>query len=268
MFFSSLFFILYPIKASCLLQFCSSLETEWPTSRSAKVYITWTVFFHHFFNSLERTKRESFPNTFRQVRMLSPPEMKWQILTAERPRAGTHALPRALLTRMVTANAFWELIAHQRLSWSSLCSVLFNPHNNWGRLVMWLSHCRDEETEARRIKGTHQSLTQAGADTEPCCGDNSGPSLKWQYSSGDRVCGGRWQQVERWMEANGPSQDTIQVQRRTKKLCEENRLFGSPSLGIRRHSGLNCVPLKFICWGPNPQHLRIWPYLEIETVQG
>ena len=28
-------------------------------------------------------------------------------------------------------------------------------------------------------------------------------------------------------------------------------------------SGLHCVPPKFICWRPNPQHLRKWLYLEM-----
>lgn len=31
--------------------------------------------------------------------------------------------------------------------------------------------------------------------------------------------------------------------------------------------GLNCVPLKFLCWSPNVQYLIKWLYLEIESLK-
>ena len=32
--------------------------------------------------------------------------------------------------------------------------------------------------------------------------------------------------------------------------------------------GLNCLPPNFICWSPNPEHLRMWLYLEIGPFRG
>lgn len=31
---------------------------------------------------------------------------------------------------------------------------------------------------------------------------------------------------------------------------------------LSQYCALNCVPLKFMCWSPNAQYLRIWLYLE------
>ena len=34
------------------------------------------------------------------------------------------------------------------------------------------------------------------------------------------------------------------------------------------HYAENYAPLKFICWSPNPQYLKMWLYLEMESLKG